>query len=114
VPPGTAVGTIHGKEFTAMTIARHRSIRTITAFRAGYLADHPGATWEEASLAYVMQAGRQTVGDEGGLGESVVVGDRGYAAFIDAVRPTGDVFGTPPRGLKWSEAPALMKATLGI
>ena len=97
-----------------MTIARRRSIKIITDFRSHYFADHPDATWNEAGLAYMMLGGRQTVGGHQEQMPPVGTDPGDYATFIDAARGTDVGVVAPPHGLKWSQAPALIKATLGI
>ena len=69
-----------------MSIARQRSIRKITAFRARYLAYHTEATWFEAGLAYVMQAGRQQVGDIAKTAEPDEREQAEYASFVETAR----------------------------
>jgi hypothetical protein len=95
-----------------MTLARHRSIRTITAFREGYLAEHPDATWNEAGIACVMSAGRRREIEAAARAEITPSEAESYAAFVEKTRASiGD---GPPRGLKWPVTPTLIKATLGI
>ena len=69
-----------------MSIARQRSIRRIAAFRERYFVEHTDATWSEAGLAYVMQTGRQRVGEHSvrPLAETSAHGD--YASFVETAR----------------------------
>jgi hypothetical protein len=73
-------------EPSVISIARQRSIRKVTAFRERYLADHTEATWFEAGLAYVMEAGRQQVGDVTEPAERDVHEDSDYASFVETAR----------------------------
>ena len=97
-----------------MTLARHRSIRTITAFRERYLAEHVDETWNEAGLAWIMQTGRQRVGRDVRRTELVGRDQRDYAAFVEAARASSESAVVPPFGLKWPRTPTLIKATLGF
>jgi len=97
-----------------MSIARRRSMQAIARFRNDYFADHLDATWNEAGLAYVMQAGRQRVGDTGEHAEHDRSGPADYAAFVETARGSAEDPSAAPHGLKWSQAPSLMRAALGL
>lgn len=98
-----------------MSIARQRSIRKITAFRERYLADHTDATWFEAGLAYVMQAGRQQVGDAAEAADCDGREQADYASFVETARAfaVAEAAATPRFRVSSVAVPAWLKPALG-
>ena len=83
-----------------MSIAHHRSIRKIAAFREHYWVEHPDATWFDASLAYLMQAGRQHVGDTTERAERDGREESDYDAFVTTARAFVVASIEPPKPTK--------------
>jgi len=97
-----------------MSIARQRSIRKIAAFREGYLIEHTDATWSEAGLAYVMQAGRQRVGERSERPEGDVHGLEDYALFVETARAFAESATATSRSrLPSVSVPAWLRPALG-
>jgi hypothetical protein len=80
-----------------MSIARQRSIRKIAAFRERHLVEHTNATWFDASLAYVMQADRQRIGDVAERTERDKHEQADYASFVNAARSFAQASVEPPK-----------------
>src|SRR5689334_25158459 len=80
-----------------MSIARHRSARKIAAFRERYVVEHPDATWFDASLAYVMKAGRHRPGDATDRTERESRESADYAAFVTTARTFAQASIEPPK-----------------
>ena len=98
-----------------MSIARQRSIRKIAAFRERYFVEHAHATWSGAGLAYVMQAGRQRVGEafERPEGDAPERGD--YASFVETARAfaESDAGATRRSRVPSVSVPAWLRPALG-
>ena len=77
-----------------MSIAHHRSVRKIAAFRGRYLVEHTDATWFDAGLAYVMQAGPQQVGH---APKRAGREPADYAAFVKTARAFAQASVEPPK-----------------
>jgi hypothetical protein len=98
-----------------MSIARQRSIRKIAAFRERYFVEHTDATWHEAGLAYVMQAGRQRVGDAARRPSPNQPDQVDYASFVETARAYAQVEATATRRFRVSSVgiPRWLKPALG-
>jgi hypothetical protein len=80
-----------------MTIARHRSIRNITAFRLRYFADHPDASWNDAGLAYVMTSGKRREREAAGRPAHHRQERDAYAEFVESARTFAEAETAAPR-----------------
>lgn len=80
-----------------MSIARHRSIRKIVAFRERYFVEHTDAAWFDASFAYVMRAGRQRVGDVAECEQPDGREPVEYTTFVKTARAFAEASVEPPK-----------------